>query len=93
MFKTRYNIEVELSRIWEGRLGRGYEFQKRSLPINKQIHDLVSYEIITENLYGILREILAICNYGIHGEKVTDSQVSFVAKNAKEIIDYLREIK
>lgn len=93
LFKTRYNIEVELRRIWEGRLSREFDISKRPLSINRQIQDLVKFEIITDNLYGILREILAICNYGIHGEQVSARQRSFVAKNAKKIIDYLREVK
>jgi hypothetical protein len=57
------------------------------------IQDLTKYEIIDKNFYGIFREILSICNYAIHGEKVTDNQVNFVSKNAKVVLDYLRETK
>ncbi|MBD3338452.1 MAG: hypothetical protein GF353_05055 [Candidatus Lokiarchaeota archaeon] len=93
LFKTRYSIEIEVSRIWEGRFGKEYPIEKRRLPILRKIQDLVKYEIVSQNLYGVLKEILAICNYGIHGEKVSDSQVSFVSKNSKEIIDYLKDLK
>ena len=59
----------------------------------KIIQDLTKFEIIDNNFYGILREILSICNYAIHGESVTDNQVKFVTKNAKQVLDYLSQVK
>ena len=94
MFKVRYNIETQLRRIWENRFDEmAFDQRIRHQPIMRIIQDLTKYEIIDNNFYGILREILSICNYAIHGEQVTENQVSFVSKNAKLVLDYLRETK
>lgn len=94
MFKVRYNIETQLRRIWENRFyEKSYDQRINHQPTMRIIQDLTKYEIIDNNFYGILREILSICNYAIHGEQVTDNQVSFVSKNAKFVLDYLRDTK
>ncbi|OAZ03295.1 hypothetical protein [Flavobacterium succinicans] len=94
MFKVRYNIENQLRRIWENRFEeKAFDPRFRHQPTMKVIQDLTKFEIIDNNFYGILREILSICNYAIHGEQVTDNQVTFVSKNAKFVLDYLRETK
>lgn len=94
MFKVRYNLETELRRIWEQRFDeKAFDQKYRHQPVMKIIQDLTKFEIIDNNFYGILREILSICNYAIHGERVTDNQVHFVAKNARYVLDYLREVK
>jgi hypothetical protein len=94
MFKVRFNLENELRRIWEQRFDeRSIDQKYRHQPTLRIIQDLTKYEIIDNNFYGVLREILSICNYAIHGDKVTENQVAFVAKNAKFMLDYLREVK
>jgi hypothetical protein len=94
MFKVRYNIETQLRRIWENRFDeKAFDPRFRHQPTMRIIQDLTKFEIIDNNFYGILREILSICNYAIHGEQVTDKQVNFVSKNAKFVLDYLRETK
>ena len=94
MFKVRYNVETQLRRIWEQRfendeLDARFKYQS----VMKIIQDLTKFEIIDNNFYGILREILSICNYAIHGESVTENQVKFVTKNAKQVLDYLNQVK
>jgi hypothetical protein len=94
LFKVRYNIEKQLRRVWVHRFelsesGRHQENQ----PLIKIIKELTLFEIIDNDFYNILREILSICNYAIHGERVTDNQVKFVINNAKQVIDYLGVIK
>ncbi len=94
MFKVRYNIETEIRRIWERRFSGQDLFQRTThRPIIKMISDLATHEIINDNFHEILREILAICNYAIHGEKMTENQNSFIQNNAVGVIDYLRQIK
>lgn len=94
MFQVRYNIEKQLRRIWEQRFDSGdFDPRLRHQPVTRIIQDLAKFEIIDNNFYGILREILSICNYAIHGEEVTENQVSFVTKNAKQILDYLSQVK
>lgn len=94
LFKVRYNIETQLRRIWEQRFdGSDFDQRQRYQPIIKIIQELTKFEIIDNNFYGVLREILSICNYAIHGENVTDNQVKFVTKNAKQVLDYLSDVK
>lgn len=94
LFKIRYSIEIQLRRIWEGRFANDeLNFRFRHKPIIKIIQDLSESEIIDKNFYGILREILSICNYAIHGEEVTDNQFKFVENSSKQVLDYLRYVK
>jgi hypothetical protein len=93
LFKIRYNIEKQLKRIWFSRfevetIGLKIRYQ----PTLKIIQDLLNYEIIDKDFYVILREILSICNYAIHGENVTENQIYFVTKNSKQVINYLYKI-
>jgi hypothetical protein len=94
MFQVRFNIEKQLRQIWEKRFeNENMDLKFRHQPVIKIIQDLTKYEIIDNNFYGVLREILSICNYAIHGESVTENQVSFVINNAKQILDYLSQVK
>jgi len=94
MFQVRFNVEKQLRRIWEQRFENSeFDPRLRHQPVTRIIQDLVKFEIIDNNFYGVLREILSICNYAIHGEEVTENQVSFVTKNAKQILDYLSQVK
>ncbi len=94
MFKVRFNVETQLRRIWENRFQNGeFEGKNKHQPLTRVIEDLTRFEIMDRNFYGILREILSICNYAIHGENVTDKQATFVINNANQILDYLRQTK
>ncbi len=94
MFKVRYNIETQLKRIWENRFITDIEYDRyRHKPIIKIIQDLTEKEIIDKSFYSILREILSICNYAIHGENVTENQVHFIKNSSPQVIDYLRQTK
>ncbi len=92
MFKVRFSIEKEIRRIWEQRFSQESNFKNRHLTIMKIIQDLSEYEIISHNFNGVLREILSICNYAIHGEKLSANQVRFVSNNAAEVIEILKQI-
>lgn len=94
MFKVRYNIENELRRIWQNRFENNEPNDRwKNQSVIKITQDLTKFEIIDSNFYNILREILSICNYAIHGENVTDKQVSFVNKNAEQVLEYLNQVK
>lgn len=87
LFKVRYNIEIELRRIWE----KYYPKSNKPIPLMEIIRTLLKNNILNTNIYNPLREILAICNYAIHGEKVSDNQVSFIKDYANELILYLQQ--
>lgn len=94
MFKVRYNIENHLRRIWAQRFQIDqFDERYRHQSLMKIIQELTKFEIIDNNFYGILREILSICNYAIHGESVTENQTTFVTKNAKQVLDYLSQVQ
>jgi hypothetical protein len=94
LFKVRFNIEKEINRIWIGRFdGEVDQYWKRKIPMYRQIQDLQKYEIIDGNMGGLLRDMLAICNYGIHGEDISKSQVDFVIDYSEKVVNYLKEIK
>ncbi|MDX2361515.1 MAG: hypothetical protein QNK23_11965 [Crocinitomicaceae bacterium] len=93
MFKVRYNIETQIRRIWENRYDRTDDSRMKHLPIVKIIQELAEFGIIDKKFNNVLREILSICNYAIHGEKVSDNQVSFVSNSAVQVLDYLRQVK
>jgi len=90
MFKVRYRIEQELRRIWIKNIDN---IENRKKPLTIIIRELTDNRIIDKQLYYILREVLSVCNYAIHGEKVSQNQVDFVEKNAEEIIDFLSRME
>jgi hypothetical protein len=84
---------MQLRQIWEQRFnGAEINSNLKHQSISKIIQDLIKYQIIDNNFYMVLREILSICNYAIHGEKATDNQVKFVIKNAKQVVEYLSDV-
>ena len=47
----------------------------------------------TRNLHHVLRELLSICTYAVHGEEVTEIQISLVTKNADKVLSYLEGVR
>lgn len=92
LFKIRYNIETQLRRIW-GQYFDTIDFDPGVAPVIKMIPMLIQQQIIDIDFSEILKEILSICNYAIHGKSLTDKQVKFVINNAKQVLDYLNQIK
>jgi len=89
MFQIRFRIEQELRRIWQRNV---VEVDDRKKPLTLIVQELRNNDIIDMQLFLILREVLSVCNYAIHGEKVSHSQIDFVKKNADEIIDFLTRL-
>ncbi len=93
LFKVRYNIEKQLRGMWIQRFENSpYVSPKGYQSIIRVVQDLRTLEIIDNNLFNILREIISICNYSIHGGIVTGDQLKFVFDNAKFVLDYLSEL-
>ncbi len=91
LFATRFRIENELRRIWESTIG-DVERRRRTSLI-QLLQDLTENQIINKNIYGALREVIAISNYGIHGEDISDNQIGFVKDIAPKLIATLEEIQ
>lgn len=93
LFKIRYNIEKELNRIWEGRFKGDYNLSNNSRQsIIQKLKILDKYDLIHQGLLPILRDILSICNYAIHGEQITESQLEFVNSYYNKVIKDLKDI-
>ncbi len=92
LFQVRYNIEKELSRIWQNYCEE-FPIDPGRFPLTKIIRELMRYNVIDSELHNILRETLSICNYAIHGQDVSEYQISFVNRNGNEIINILKQLK
>ena len=90
LFKTRHNIEKKIRRI------SAYYTDvqdKRTVPISHLSNKLVRQELLNPKMAHAIREIYAVCSPAIHGEPVTEAQVSFVREVSPQVLDALNEIE
>ncbi len=94
LFAARYSIEKELRRIAEGRqLFSGIaSLLPRSLPVSRLSTMLVEAEVIDRRLSSAIREVYAVCSPAIHGEPVSEAQLSFVKDVAPGLISALQAV-
>lgn len=94
LFAARYSIEKELRRIAEGRqMFSGIaSLLPRSLPIGRLSTMLVEAEVIDPRLSNAIREVYAVCSPAIHGEPISEAQVSFVKDVAPGLIAALQAV-
>lgn len=94
-FTSRYQIEREVTRIWNNR------FQKtapqiterpRILPIGRIVEDLVRAEVIPPALGRSIREVYAIGSPAVHGEEPTPEKMSFLNDVVPSLVATLRAI-
>jgi len=88
LFKMRYEIEKELRRIIQ-KYKTGYE-PIHAYNMSILLSDLFNYQIISGDEASALRDIIGICNFGIHNKPVTPIQVDFVKDIGEKLIDKLR---
>lgn len=89
LFATRYNIEKELRRMWASQQP---EPQSRQPPAV----DIIAYWLVAmrdKELGQAIRQVISVCSAGIHGEPVTDAQVSFVKDVGPKLVAALRTMK
>ncbi|MBE2278774.1 MAG: hypothetical protein IAE91_00135, partial [Ignavibacteriaceae bacterium] len=91
LFSVRYKIEIEIRKIWENSIGN--HNLKKKTPLFQMLRELFANDYIDINLYEPHKEILAITSLGIHGEKISDIQSSFVKDIAPRLIATLEEKK
>jgi hypothetical protein len=94
LFSARYNIEKELRRIAEGRgvFSGLASLHHRNLPIGRLAKMLADSDVIDPRLSDAIREVYAVCSPAIHGESVSQPQVSFVKDVAPGLIAALRAV-
>lgn len=92
LFQIRCKLEELITRIWNYYRDCIDSQNDRIISPARMISDLKNIDLVDENIIGLTKEILSICNAGIHGRKVTDKQIDFVLKNGKIIHDALYEL-
>lgn len=90
LFKVRHVIESKLRRIASVYADIP---ERRPLNISSLLRLLVQQSLLQPEFAHAIREIYSVCSPAIHGEPVTEAQVSFVLSVAKEVIDALSEIE
>jgi len=91
LFIVRYTIEKELRRIWRDRFNG--EITRRPVPVHKILGLLVEAGLIESRISNMIREVYSVCSPAIHGEEVSEKQISFVRDIAPNLISTLIEIK
>lgn len=90
LFKVRFSVERELRRIWFDK------FDPRTSPSGDPLHgimrDLREAKIINTELYTVLKEVMAICNYAVHNKQPSVDQFKFVERNAPFLLSHLQEL-
>ena len=92
LFEIRFNIENEIKRIWDAKLGTYGSSLQSKRPVSRQIQELIENDIIDFQLMSLLRDVLAICNNAIHGEDISLSQYKFGINVGNTIINDLKSI-
>lgn len=92
LFQVRYKLEELLTRIWNYYHDCIDTQNERNISPARMLNDLKNIDLVDNNIIGLTREILSICNAAIHGRKVSDKQIDFVLKNGKIIHDTLYDL-
>lgn len=90
LFRTRFHLESELRRL-SSRV-KGSSPQKRSMPVHVLSRSLVETGLLDPGLASAIREVYSVCSPAVHGEPVTEAQVSFVRDVAPNLIAALQAI-
>ncbi len=85
MFKVRLAFE-NLLREYSG-LDESY---KRRYSVGKLLNDLRNYEGISKQVLTGVMEVISVCNYAVHGEPLTKTQVAFVRESAPGLLKALK---
>lgn len=92
LFKLRISIEKELRRIF----AEHSEFNNSEIrfeSVSNFIQNLKAKELLDGKLFMSIKELIAISNLGIHGEKVTEKQLYFAKIFGPKVLEDLKMIK
>ena len=85
MFEIRLSFEKLLRK-------HSYLFEntsKHRIPLGSMLVNLRHVEGISKDIIIASREVVAICNYAVHGEPLTDKQITFVRESAPSLLKAL----
>lgn len=83
----RIDIEKELRRI---AYEEGIDLSMRPVGITHLARELIAREILPENLFSPLQELMEICNKAIHGEEISGDVTAGVVRVGGQLLDQLR---
>ncbi|MDU4889794.1 MAG: hypothetical protein E6344_07395 [Clostridium sp.] len=86
LFKVRSTIEKYLDDL-SMKVGH-----KSAAPISVKINSLYSDKLIFEDVYEYLKQVVAICNRGIHGEVISKEYIDFVKEIIPAILNELKKV-
>lgn len=86
LFKVRSTIEKYLDDVYMK------VDHKNVKPIRVKVDFLYSEKLIFEDIYEYLKQVLAICNRGIHSEVISKEYIDFVKKIIPTILYELKQV-
>jgi hypothetical protein len=93
LFKVRFKIENELKRIYrQCCIDKIFENKIGIEPTTMILRRLSEVGMIDMKIEKIIREILGVCNYGIHNMDISLKQLEFAKEAFPETIKYLKDI-
>jgi hypothetical protein len=90
LFKIRYQVDREIRRIWERRMGGGHFARPHN--VGHMLSDLANEGYVDFRLVGAIRDLYAVASAAIHGQPVSDAQRTFVADLAPGLLATLRSL-
>ncbi|EHJ92083.1 hypothetical protein [Vreelandella boliviensis] len=89
MFKVRLSFENLLRKY------AGYEGEyRRRYSVGRMLNDLQNSEAVSKQVLHGVTEVISVCNYAVHGEPITKTQIAFVRESAPGLLKALsKELK
>lgn len=88
MMFVRYEIEIQLRRLWETRHGSS----PKPFMIRHVIRQLTDEGILEESLANTTLEVYVICSHVVHGDQISETQNNFVRDRESSLIATLKEL-
>ncbi|MNF79052.1 hypothetical protein D3C84_612570 [compost metagenome] len=86
LFKVRLSFERLINEY-----SRLNGIDPRRYPMHRVLRALQKNEKISPNVINGVLEVMAICNYAVHGETVSDNQIAFVFDSAPGLFEALKK--
>lgn len=90
LFSVRYNLEMELNRVW--RLHAASKSDERPRSPAEIMRLLTMKGTIDTEFYNAIRDVYAVSNAAIHGLDVSQAKINFVREMAPQLLAYLQSL-
>ncbi len=85
-FSSRYQIEREVTRIWNSRFRQGGMERPRNIAFGRMVDELIRAEVMSAALGGSLREVYSIVSAAVHGEEPAGEKIAFLEGLVPQLI-------